>query len=127
MVARTRDSRLAPAGGRARARNSHATSSVVLGLLAVLAIPAGVVLSWYSATVTLVESSGSAGLAIIFGLYSILLSRRGRDVFAGTIGRSGGDRAARAGRLLGGLGLCMGITAGLAVGFYGLLTVFVKS
>jgi hypothetical protein len=100
---------------------------VILGLLAVLAIPAGVVLSWYSATVTLVESSSSAGLAIVFGVYSILLSRRGLDVFARTIGRSGGSRAALAGKLLGALGLCMGITAGLAVGFYGLLTVFVKS
>jgi hypothetical protein len=127
MVARTRDSRLAPAGGRASARNSRATTSVILGLLAVLAIPAGVVLSWYSATVTLVESSSSAGLAIIFGTYSIVLSRRGLEVFARTIGRSGGVRAARAGKLLGALGLCMGITAGLAVGFYGLLTVFVKS
>ena len=127
MVARTRDSRLAPAGGRAGARNSRATASVIVGLLAVLAIPAGVVLSWYSSTVTLVESSSSAGLAVIFGVYSIVLSRRGLDVFARTIGRSGGVRAARAGKLLGSLGLCMGITAGLAVGFYGLLTVFVKS
>jgi ABC-type dipeptide/oligopeptide/nickel transport system permease subunit len=127
MVARTRDSRLAPARGRAGVRNSRATASVILGLLAVLAIPAGVVLSWYSATVTLVESSSSAGLAIIFGVASIVFSRRGRDVFARTIGRSGGDRAARAGKLLGALGLCMGITAGLAVGFYGLLIVFVKS
>jgi hypothetical protein len=127
MVARTRDSRAAPAAGRASGRNSCATASVILGLLAVLAIPAGVVLSWYSATVTLVESSSSAGLAIIFGTYSIVLSRRGLEVFARTIGRSGGVRAARAGKLLGALGLCMGITAGLAVGFYGLLTVFVKS
>ena len=100
---------------------------MILGLLAVLAIPAGVVLSWYSSRVTLVESSSSAGLAVIFGVYSIVLSRRGLDVFTRTIGRSGGVRAARAGKLLGSLGLCMGITAGLAVGFYGLLTVFVKS
>jgi ABC-type dipeptide/oligopeptide/nickel transport system permease subunit len=121
LVARTRSSR-PPRGG-----NAPAAASVVLGLLAVLAIPAGVVLSYYSATVTLIESSSSAGLAIIFGLYSIVLSRRGRDVFARTIGRSGGDRAARAGKLLGVLGLCMGITAGLSVGFYGLLILFVKS
>jgi hypothetical protein len=127
MVARTRDSRLAPADGRASARNSRATASVLFGLLAVLAIPAGIVLSWYSATVTLVESSSSAGLAIVFGLYSIVLSRRGRDMFTRTIGRSGGSGAARAGKLLGAIGLCMGITAGIAVGFYGLLTVFAKS
>jgi hypothetical protein len=102
-------------------------ASVVVGLLAVLAIPAGVVLQYYSATVTLIESSASAGPAIIFGLAAIFLSRRGREAYARTIGRAGGARAARAGKLLGALGLCIGITAGLAVGFYGLLTVFAKS
>jgi len=34
--------------------NRRAAASVALGLLAVLAIPAGVVLSYYSVTVTLV-------------------------------------------------------------------------
>jgi hypothetical protein len=121
MVARTKSS------SPPRGSNPSAAASVVLGLLAVLAIPAGVVLSWYSATVTLVEASSSAGLATIFGLGSIAFSRRGREAFARTIGRSGGEGAARAGRLLGALGVCMGITAGLAVGFYGLLTIFAKS
>jgi hypothetical protein len=121
LVARTRSS------SPARSGNPHAAASVVLGLLAVLAIPAGVVLSYYSVTVTLVESSSSAGPAIVFGLWAIALSRRGRETFARTIGRSGGEGAARAGKLLGVLGLCMGISAGLAVGFYGLLTLFAKS
>jgi hypothetical protein len=121
LVARTRSS------SPARGSNPRAAASVVLGLTSVLAIPAGVVLSYYSATVTLVESSSSAGLAIIFGLYAIALSRRGRETFARTIGRSGGITAVRAGKLLGALGLCMGISAGLAVGFYGLLTIFAKS
>ncbi|HST26345.1 MAG TPA: hypothetical protein VLJ76_10160, partial [Gaiellaceae bacterium] len=107
--------------------NPRATASVVVGVLAVLAIPVGVVIQYYSATVTLVESTSSAGPAIFFGVYALLLSRRGRETFAQTIGRSGGERPARAGRFLGGLGLCMGLTAGLAVGFYGLLTVFAKS
>jgi hypothetical protein len=110
-----------------RAGNPHAAASVVVGLAAVLAIPAGVVLSYYSQTVTLVESTSSAGLALILGLWAILLSRRGRATLARTIGRARGFQAARAGRLLGWLGLCMGITAGLSVGFYGLLTIFAKS
>jgi hypothetical protein len=127
MVARTKGNSFGPAAERRRSGNPRAAASVVLGLLAVLAIPAGVVVSYYSVTVTLVESSSSAGLAFIFGLYAIVLSRRGREAFARTIGRAGGQRAARVGKLLGALGLCMGLTAGLAVGFYGLLTVFAKS
>ncbi len=121
MVARTSGS------SRPRVGNLPAAVSVVFGLAAVLAIPAGVVLSYYSQTVTLVESSSSAGLAIIFGFGAISLARRGRWVLARTLERSGGAHAARAGRLLGWLGLCMGISAGLAVGFYGLLTLFAKS
>ena len=107
--------------------NPAAAASVVFGLLAVLAIPAGVALSYYSVTVTLLQSSSSAGLAVIFGLYAIVLARRARWTLARTIGRSGGAGLARAGRLLGWLGLCMGVSAGLAVGFYGLLTIFAKS
>ena len=84
-------------------------------------------LSYYSETVTLVESSSSAGLAIVFGLGAIALSRHGRWAMARTLGRAGGGRSARTGRLLGWLGLCMGISGGLAVGFYGLLTIFAKS
>jgi hypothetical protein len=110
-----------------RAGNPAAAASVVFGLLAVLAIPAGVALSYYSETVTLLQSSSSAGLAIVFGLFGIVLARRGRWTLARTIGRSGGGGLAQTGRLLGWLGLCMGISAGLAVGFYGLLTVFAKS
>jgi hypothetical protein len=118
---------LTRSNSRAGAGNPRAVASVVFGLLAVLAIPAAIVLQYYSTTVTLVESTSSAGLAIVFGLYAIVLARRGRETFARTIGRSGGEGASRAGRLLGWLGLCMGISTALAVGFYGLLTLFAKS
>ena len=126
MVARTRDSSFAPPRER-RGGNPHAVASVVVGLLAVLVIPVAVVIQYYSVEVTLVESTISAGPAIVLGLWGIALARRGRFTFARTIGRSGGDRAARAGRLLGWLGLTMGFIAALSVGFYGLLTIFAKS
>jgi hypothetical protein len=127
MVARTRDSSLAPASAQRRQGNPQAVASIFFGLLAVLAIPAGIYVSRVSVTVTLLESTSSAGLAILFGLFAIMLARRGRWLHARTLGRVGGTGAARVGRLLGWLGLCMGISAGLAVGFYGLLTVFAKS
>jgi hypothetical protein len=127
MVARTRDSSLVPAEQQRTTGNPRAVASVVVGLAAVLALPAGVVLQYYSATVTLIESSSSAGLAIAFGVYAIVLARRGRERYARTIGHSGGRGLARTGKVLGVLGLWMGISAALAVGFYGLLTVFAKS
>src|SRR5579859_3550112 len=126
MVARTRDSSFAPPRER-HSGNPPAVGSVVVGLAAVLVIPVAVVIQYYSVTVTLVESTISAAPAALLGLWAIALSRRGRAALARTIGRAGGDRSARAGRLLGWLGFCMGVTAGLAVGFYGLLTIFAKS
>ena len=87
-------------------------------------MPAGIALSWYSATVTLIQSFGAAALGLLLGISAVVLSRRGRERMQRTLGRAGGEGAARAGRLLGGLGICIAITAGLAVGFYGLLLLF---
>ena len=57
MVARTRDHSFDRADARPRTGNPAAVASVVFGLLAVLAIPAGVAVSYYSGTVTLLQSS----------------------------------------------------------------------
>jgi len=126
MVARTRDSNFAPPRER-RGGNPHAVASVVVGLAAVLVVPAAVVIQYYSVQVTLVQSTISAGPALVLGLAAIALARRGRFAFARTIGRSGGEGAARTGRLLGWIGLTMGAVAALSVAFYGLLTIFAKS
>jgi hypothetical protein len=99
---------------------------VVVGLLAVAAVPAGVAVSWYSERITLVQSSVSAAVAFLLGAYAILLARRGRERVALTLGRSGGTHAARIGAFLGALGVAVGVTVGLAVGFYGLLTLFAE-
>jgi hypothetical protein len=114
-------------GVERRGGNPRAVASFVVGLAAALVIPAALVLQYYSATVTLIQSLISAAPAILFGLYAIVLARRGREIHARTLGRSGGLGLARAGRLLGAFGLCLGLSTGLAVGFYGLLTVFAKS
>ena len=97
---------------------------MLAGLLSVLAVPAGVVLSWYSESVTLVESFLSAAPGLLLGIYAVILARRGRETAERTLGRAGGEGSARIGRLLGGLGICIALTTGLAVGFYGLLTLF---
>jgi hypothetical protein len=125
MVSLTRSS----SDGRATvgpppARNPRAAVSVLVGALAVAAVPAGVAVSWYSESITLVQSSVSAAVAFLLGAYAILLGRRAREKVALTLGRCGGARAARVGLVLGTVGVLAGITAGLAVGFYGLLTLF---
>jgi len=90
----------------------------------VAAVPAGVVLARQSDRVSLLQSSGSIVVAVLAGIAAIVLARRARDVLAITLGRAGGEQAARLGRALGMLGLLVAVTAALAVGFYGLLTLF---
>ena len=119
MVSRTRSNSLP------RARNPRAAASVVAGLVAVAAVPVGVVVARYSDRVTLVNSGiGSIPAAILLGLYAIVLARRGRETVLRTLGRASGQGAARAGRALVVLGVCVAITAALALGFFGLLTLF---
>jgi hypothetical protein len=98
---------------------------VLVGLLAVLAVPAGVVLAWHTRRVTLINSTyGSIPVGLLLGVCALVLARRGRERVERTLGRSGGQGAGRAGRILGSLGLCAALTAALAIGFYGLLTLF---
>lgn len=107
-----------------RRPNPRAWWSVVCGVLAVAAVPAGIVLARETRQVTLVNSSGSVAVAVLLGFSSIVLARRAREHVQITLGRAGGEAAARIGRGLGILGLLVGVTAALALGFYGLLTLF---
>jgi hypothetical protein len=87
-------------------------------------VPAGVLLARETRVVTLVNSAGSVAVALLLGLSAIVLSRRARERVQITLGNAGGEGAARVGRLLGVLGVLVGATAALAIGFYGLLALF---
>ena len=105
-----------------RAGNRPAFASVVVGLASVAAVPAGVALSWYSERVDLVPASGGgAAVAFVLGVAAIACSRHGVARIQWTLGRSGGGSAVRLGRALGLLGVCVGITAGLALALYAVL------
>ena len=120
MDALTRSSSLERTG------NPRATASVVFGLLAVAAIPAGVLAARYT-RVTLLQSAISIAVAALLGLYAVILARRGRERIQLTLGRAVGEASARLGRALGILAVWAAGAAGLAVGFYGLLSLFASS
>ena len=108
----------------ARARNGAARASALLGVLS-LALPVGA----YAAAreldkVSLVQATAASCFSVILGGCAVLLARRGLRNVERTIGRAGGEGSARVGRLLGVLGLCIGLTAGVALGVYGLLNFF---
>jgi hypothetical protein len=87
-------------------------------------VPAGIVLARETRAVTLVNSSASVVVGLLLGFSAILLARRARERVQITLGRAGGEWAARVGRALGILGVLIAVTAALALGFYGLLVLF---
>jgi hypothetical protein len=76
--------------------------------------------------VTLVDSSGSVVVAALLGWAAIVLSRRAQDRLQISLGRAGGGGAAGVGRILGIIGLLVAGTAALALGFWGLLSLFAE-
>jgi hypothetical protein len=87
-------------------------------------MPAGVLAARETQQVTLRSSTVSIAVAFLLGWFAIILARRARERIELTLGRAGGATTARVGRLLGILGVLLAITAALAVGFWGLLTLF---
>ena len=114
----------ASANGLPRARNGRATASVIVGIVAVAAVPLAIAASTLFTEVTLVRSCASAIIAALLGCAAIILGRRGRETVQRTLGRSGGKGAARVGGTLGLIALWLAATVGLAVAFYWLLTLF---
>jgi hypothetical protein len=117
-------SAVARANGLSRARNGRAWASVVVGAAAVLVCPLAIGVSRYFDELTLVQSCASAIVAFVLGTVAIVLARRGEETSQLTLGRSGGQGAARTGRIFGLVALWIAATIGLAVGFYWLLTLF---
>ena len=97
---------------------------MLLGLLSVAVLPAAVGLAQVSQEVRLVYAVATVPLAGPLGIAAIVLARRAQRLAQVTLGRAGGERLARAGLVLGFLGLYVGLTAVLALGFFGLLTIF---
>jgi hypothetical protein len=90
-------------------------------LLAVAALPAAVAFAQVSSRVKLTQAAAGAPVAALLGAVALLLARRALRRSERTLGRAGGEGAARAGRVLGVIGLCLAAAGAIAIGFYGLL------
>jgi len=106
-----------------RARNHAARASVLLALLS-LALP---VVAYGAAQqldkVSLVQATIASCGSVVLGGAAVLLGRRGLRNVERTLGRAGGESSARVGRLLGVIGLCIGLAAGIALAVYAVLNV----
>jgi hypothetical protein len=93
---------------------------VLFALLSIASIPA----AWYATHLRHVNVpqavGGEAVAGTLFGLIAVVLARKARYRVERTLARVG-EGTARWGRWVGLLGMCLGLTAALALGFYGLL------
>ena len=98
--------------------------SVVLGMLALAALPAGTLLAGRVVSVSLVRATLVAVVAaFLFGLAGIAVSRRARFRIELSLDRRG-ERAARVGRFLVLAGLYVALIGAIALGFYGVVLAF---
>src|SRR5437762_13732983 len=97
-----------------RRRNGSAFGAVLLGLLSVATVPAAVAYTHYASR-ELLKAEYAVPVAFVLGVLALSLAKRARRRSQRTIGRVGGSRAGRWGRILGGLGVYVAVTAALAV------------
>lgn len=94
---------------------------MLLGLLAVAALPIGVEITREAKTLELIDAAAAIPVAALAGIASILLARGARRRVERTIGRVGGERLAVLGRVLGVLGVCLAVAGAVAIGVYEVL------
>ena len=98
-----------------------ASVALVLGILALAAIPAAAALSAYHGDIELLQAEIVAvPVAFVLGLIAVSLSRRARARVERSVRRAG-EGLARAARLVAWSGVYVAVTGGLALAFYGVL------
>jgi hypothetical protein len=103
-------------------RNAPAVWSVVLGVLAVAALPAAI---WYvdrDVTIDLIWAGIGIPVAFVLGAVAMILARAGRRRAQLTLVRRSGSTTARLGRLLGLTGILLAGTGTISLVVYGILT-----
>ena len=101
-----------------RPGNPAARLALLFGLLAVAAIPLGILITNYRNDLRLLHAGFAVPLAAVFGFVAIRLARRARRRLERTIGRARGAVPARLGRILGWLGLYFALIGAIALAFY---------
>jgi hypothetical protein len=107
-----------PSGNGERPRNRAAVLSVVVGVLALAVMPVAVAITESRDDLRLVHAGWSVPVAGVLAIVAIRLARRGRRRLERTIGRAGGETAARVGRILGWLALYLSLIASISLGVY---------
>jgi hypothetical protein len=94
---------------------------VLVGLLAVAALPAAIAAAEVLEGFELLDAAVAIPVGLVLAIVALVLARGARRRFERTLGRVGGRRTALLGKALGLLGLGLALAGAIAVGFYEVL------
>ena len=94
---------------------------MLVGLVGVAAVPAAVAVSRQATGIRLIDAVWAIPVAAACGVAALLFARGAGGRIRWTLEQAGGFGRIRLGRILGVAGLCVALSAAIAVGFYELL------
>jgi len=101
--------------------NHRASLALILALCGVAVVPAAVLLSRQTGKIHLLDAVWAIPMAMVLSVGALLLARGARAHIKRTLERAGGAGRLRATRWLAVAGICVALSAAIAVGFYELL------
>jgi len=104
-----------------RRPNYRAFFAFLCGVVAVAIIPAAIELTRKIPGAALLDAVWAIPVAALAAVAALLFARGARGAIARTLGRTGGSMWIRLGRVLAVAGICLTLSASIAVGLYELL------
>jgi hypothetical protein len=95
-----------------------AVVSFVVGVLAVLAIPAAIYVTDQRNDLRLIHAGVAVPVGFLLGLVAIMLARRARRRRERTLGRARGQAPARLGRIFGWVGVYLALIGAISLAVY---------
>jgi hypothetical protein len=105
----------------------RAWTALILGLVAILTIPAAIEVANRSKRVELLDAAYVIPLAFLLAVISLGMANRARKNLKWLQLREDGTGVATVAVLVGGVALCLALVAALSVGFYGLVLIYQHS
>lgn len=104
-----------------RRPNRRASLAALLGLVAVVTVPAAIYVTRKLPGTGLLDAAWSIPCGFVAGVGALLFARGARGTIARSLERARGRVRLRTGRILAVAGICVALSASIAVGFYELL------
>jgi hypothetical protein len=101
--------------------NHRASLALIAALCGVLVVPAAVLLSRQTGKIHLIDAVWAIPIGMALSVAGLLLARGARGRIWRTLERAGGSGRLRATTWLAVAGICVALSAAIAVGFYELL------